>query len=58
MTKGHTPPIDGEIVPRWPVEEVYAFMTDARNEDRYRIPYAPGRVDLRGPIGRGTRFLY
>jgi Polyketide cyclase / dehydrase and lipid transport len=48
--------IDGAVVIKRPVAEVFDFVADERNEPRYN----PGirRVEKLspGPIGRGTRF--
>ena len=60
--------VDGEIVILRPVEEVFDFVADERNEPRYVLPwirrepgYSPPMVRSElfsvGPIGLGARFL-
>jgi len=40
-----------------PVEEVFDFVTDARNEPRYNPRILSAQKTTPGPIGRGTRFV-
>jgi ligand-binding SRPBCC domain-containing protein len=40
-----------------PVEEVFDFVTDARNEPRYNPRILNVEKKTAGPIGRGTRFV-
>jgi uncharacterized protein YndB with AHSA1/START domain len=48
--------IDGEIVINRPVEEVFDFVADERNEPRYN-PRMPRVEKLSpGPVGLGSRF--
>src|SRR5690349_1035328 len=48
--------IDGEIVINRPVEEVFDFVADERNEPRYNPRMLRAEQVSPGPIGRGTRF--
>ncbi len=52
----HTAPIEGEIVIRRPVEEVFDVVADERNEPRYNPRLLWVEKISSGPIGRGTRF--
>jgi len=40
-----------------PVEEVFNFVTDARNEPRYNPRNQSARKTTPGPMGSGTRFV-
>ncbi len=48
--------IKGEIVIERPVEEVFDFVADERNEPRYNKAMLRAEKVSDGPIGRGTRF--
>ena len=48
--------IEGEIVIHRPVEEVFDFVADERNEPRYNPRMRRAEQTSSGPIGRGTRF--
>lgn len=48
--------IEGEVVIRRPVEEVFAFVADARNEPTYNRNMIRSEKVTDGPIGVGTRF--
>ncbi len=48
--------IEGEIVIRRPVEEVFDFVADERNEPRYNPRMLHAEKLTVGPIGAGTRF--
>jgi uncharacterized membrane protein len=48
--------IDGEIVIKRPVEEVFDFAVDVRNEPRYNPHMRRAEQITDGPIGVGTRF--
>jgi hypothetical protein len=48
--------IEGEIVIDRPVEEVFDFVADARNELRYNPRMLRAEKLSPGPIGLGTRF--
>jgi hypothetical protein len=48
--------IEGEIVINRPVEEVFDFVADGRNEPRYNPQMRRAEQTSSGPIGRGTRF--
>jgi Polyketide cyclase / dehydrase and lipid transport len=48
--------IQGEIVINRPVEEVFDFVADERNEPRYNSQMRRAEQITRGPIGAGTRF--
>lgn len=48
--------IEGEIVINRPVEEVFDFVADERNEPRYNPQMLRVTQVSSGPIGRGTRF--
>jgi carbon monoxide dehydrogenase subunit G len=48
--------IEGEIIIGRPVEEVFDFVADERNEPRYNPRMLRAEKISRGPIGAGTRF--
>jgi hypothetical protein len=48
--------IQGEILIEWPVDEVFDFVADARNEPRYNPQILRAEKLSPGPIGLGTRF--
>lgn len=48
--------IEGEIVINRPVEEVFDFVADERNEPRYNPRMRRAEQISDGPIGVGTRF--
>jgi deazaflavin-dependent oxidoreductase (nitroreductase family) len=48
--------VEGEIVIGRPVEEVYDFVADERNEPRYNPRMVRAEKVTPGPIGVGTRF--
>ena len=48
--------IEGEIVIARPVEEVFDFVADERNEPRYNPDMLRAEQVSSGPIGVGTRF--
>ena len=48
--------VEGEIVINRPVEEVFDFVADERNEPRYNPRMRDAEQISEGPIGRGTRF--
>ena len=48
--------IEGEIVIDRPVEEVFDFVADERNEPRFNPQMRRAEKISDGPIGRGTRF--
>ena len=48
--------IAGELVINRPVDEVFDFVADERNEPRYNPRIARAEKLSPGPIGRGTRF--
>jgi uncharacterized protein YndB with AHSA1/START domain len=48
--------IEGEIVIGRPVEEVFDFVADERNEPRYNPRMLRAEKITPGPIGTGTRF--
>lgn len=50
------PRIEGEIVIERPVDEVFDFVADERNEPRYNPRLARVEQLSAGPIGTGTRF--
>src|SRR5919202_2998489 len=50
------PRIEREIVIHRPVEEVFDFMADGRNEPQYNPHMLRAEQTSAGPIGRGTRF--
>ena len=49
-------PIEGEIVINRPMDEVFDFVADARNEPRYNPLMLRAEKLTPGPIGVGTRF--
>jgi len=51
------PRFQREIVINRPVEEVFDFVTDARNEPRYNPAILSAEKMTSGPIGRGTHFV-
>jgi uncharacterized membrane protein len=48
--------VEGEIVINRPVEEVFDFVADERNEPRYNPRMRRADQLTEGPIGAGTRF--
>ena len=48
--------IDGEIVINRPVEEVFDFVADERNEPRYNPRMLSSELLSPGPVGLGSRF--
>lgn len=48
--------VEGEIIINRPVEEVFDFVADERNEPRYNPQMLRAKQISAGPIGRGTRF--
>ena len=48
--------VEGEIVIYRPVEEVFDFVADERNEPRYNPRMLVAEQISEGPIGLGTRF--
>jgi uncharacterized protein YndB with AHSA1/START domain len=48
--------IDGEIVINRPVEEVFDFVADERNEPRYNPGMLRAEKLSPGPVGLGSRF--
>ena len=48
--------IDGEIVIRRPIEEVFDFVADERNEPRYNHQMTAAELLTPEPIGPGSRF--
>lgn len=48
--------IEGEIVINRPVDEVFDFVADERNEPRYNPRIRSAEKLSPGPIGHGTRF--
>lgn len=48
--------IEGEIVINRPVEDVFDFVADERNEPRYNPRMRLAEQITEGPIGVGTRF--
>lgn len=48
--------IEGEIVIKRPVEAVFDFVADERNEPRYNPQMLRAEQITPGPIGLGTRF--
>ena len=48
--------IEGEIVIGRPVEEVFDFVADERNEPRYNAQMRLAEKVSEGPIGLGTRY--
>ncbi len=48
--------VEGEIIINRPVEEVFDFVADERNEPRYNPRMLSAEQISEGPIGLGTRF--
>ena len=48
--------VEGEIIIHLPVEEVFDFVADERNEPRYNPRMLDARLISDAPIGLGTRF--
>ena len=48
--------VEGEIVINRPVDEVFDFVADERNEPRYNPKMRVAEQISEGPIGEGTRF--
>jgi uncharacterized protein YndB with AHSA1/START domain len=48
--------VKGEIIINRPVEEVFDFIADERNEPRYNPRMLRAEQISEGPIGLGTRF--
>ena len=48
--------VEGEIVIHRPVEEVFNFVADERNEPRYNPRMLHAEQTSTGPVGLGTRF--
>jgi carbon monoxide dehydrogenase subunit G len=48
--------VEGEIIIHRPVEEVFDFVADERNEPRYNPRMGNAAQVSNGPIGLGTRF--
>lgn len=48
--------IEGEIIIDRPVEEVFDFVADERNEPRFNPSILSAEKTSPGPIGKGTRF--
>lgn len=48
--------IEGEIILYRPVEEVFAFVADERNEPRYNPRMVSAELTSGEPIGPGSRF--
>jgi hypothetical protein len=48
--------IDGEIVISRPVEEVFDFVADERNEPRYNPRMVSSELLTPEPVGLGSRF--
>ncbi len=48
--------IEGEIIIHRPVEEVFDFVADERNEPRYNRRMLHAEKISEGPVGPGTRF--
>ena len=49
--------VEGEIVIHRPVEEVFDFVADERNEPHYNPRMLRAEKITDGPVGPGTRFL-
>src|SRR4029453_7889790 len=49
-------PIEGELVIHPPLQEVFAFVAEERNEPRYNPRICRAEKLTAGSIGRGTRF--
>lgn len=50
------PKIEGEIVIGRPIDEVFDFVADERNEPKYNPGMLSAEKLSTGPIGEGTRF--
>jgi carbon monoxide dehydrogenase subunit G len=48
--------VEGEILIHRPVEEVFDFVADERNEPRYNARMRRAEKITEGPIGLGTRY--
>ena len=48
--------VEGKIIINWPVEKVFDFVADERNEPRYNPRMCDAEQISDGPIGLGTRF--
>jgi hypothetical protein len=48
--------VEGEIIIHRPVEEVFDFVADERNEPRYNPRMLDVQLICDAPIGVGTRF--
>jgi hypothetical protein len=48
--------IEGEIIVERPVEEVFDFVADVRNEPRYNPRMLSAELVSEEPIGSGSRF--
>jgi uncharacterized protein YndB with AHSA1/START domain len=48
--------LEGELTINRPVETVFDFIADARNEPRYNSHILQAEKISDGPIGAGTRF--
>jgi hypothetical protein len=48
--------VEGEIVINRPVQEVFDFIADGRNEPRYNPRMVRAEQISTGPIGLGTQF--
>jgi uncharacterized protein YndB with AHSA1/START domain len=48
--------VEGEILIRRPVEEVFDFVADERNEPQYNRRMTKAEKITPGPVGVGTRF--
>ena len=49
-------PVEGEIIINRPVEEVFDFVADERNEPHYNPRMVRAEKISEGQIGSGTRF--
>ena len=49
--------IDGEIVIERPVEDVFDFVADERNEPRFNSRMSRVEMATPEPVGAGSRFL-
>lgn len=48
--------IEGDIVIKRPIDEVFDFVADERNEPKYNPQMTLAEMVTQGPIGVGTRF--
>lgn len=48
--------VEGEVTIGRPVEVVFDFVADQRNEPLYNPDMVRAEKDITGPIGKGTRF--